>query len=121
MSRSGRKKFGIVDGGQFGRRDARCYVVRKAALEAQAKLAALLLGKRKTRALGCVQMGATKPLTRPLEFMGELTDARLGFDASYDVAIVPQIKALAAMHGRRFDTGEFTPPTAPAAARRKAA
>ena len=114
MHRSGSNKFGIVDGGLFGKRDPRSHAVRQAALDAQARLVAAMYGKRKSRALGCVQSGDTTPLQRPVEFMEELKGARLGFDASFNIAIVPQIKALAALHHRQFDTGEWTPPTEPA-------
>ncbi len=105
------KNFGIVQGGQYAKRDRRPFVVRQAALEAQQRLVALLYGRRKSRQLSCVQGGVTKPLTGPIEFAAALLDARIGLDESLRIVILPQVRAIAALHGGTFDTGEFDPPT----------
>jgi hypothetical protein len=115
MANNDYKILGIVRGGFYAKRDPRPSVVRECAQEAQEKLARLLLGKRKSRQLRSVQAGITKPLGEPMKLAAELQDARIGFEQNMRIVIVPQIKAVARMYGHQFDTGEFDPPTAPAA------
>jgi hypothetical protein len=105
------KNLGIVRGGYYAKRDPRSFVVRQAALELQEWIVSRLGGRRKSRKLGCVQMGATTPLTEPIELAAELRTARVSFADSWRAVITPQAKALAKLHGKQFQTGDFDPPT----------
>lgn len=115
------KNFGIERGDYYAKRDPRPYVVREAARELREWLVAQMYGRRKSRKLGCVQSGDTHPLTAPLELAVELHDARFGFADSYRAVIVPQVKALAALHRVDLRTGDFDPPTPHQQALRKQA
>lgn len=101
------KKLGIVRGGQYAKRETRSSVVLKAAADAREKLVALLYGRRKSRMLGCIQGGDTAPLTKPLEFAAELRDARIEYAKALEIVVAPQMKGIAALYGRTFDTGDF--------------
>lgn len=109
MNESSHQNFALIRGGLYGQRDTRSHVMRMAALELRERIVALLLGKRKSRRLECVQKGATNPLGGPVKLAAELQAARVGYAETRRAVIVPQERAIARMYGRHFDTGEFRP------------
>jgi hypothetical protein len=110
MSHERDKDFAIIRGGLYGKRDTRSHTMRLAALELRERLVALMAGRKKSRALNSVQAGVTNPLGAPIKMAGELAAARVSYEDTRRLVIVPQERAVARLYGRHFDTGEHTPP-----------